>query len=72
MGNYIKPDPSSNRRRGPIVFTDQAAANYYLAGNVVEGRPELTGDNTRLFDRAEFTRVASWSRSRRSRSAFRM
>jgi pectate lyase len=54
VANYIKPGPSSNRRRGPIVFTDQAAASYYLSGNVVEGRPELTADNTRLFDRVEF------------------
>ena len=53
VANYIRPGPSSNRRRGPIVFTPQADARYYLTGNVVEGRPELTADNTRMFDRTE-------------------
>lgn len=53
VGNYIQPGPSSNRRRGPIVLTEQAQAAYWVAGNVVAGRPELTADNTKLFDRTE-------------------
>jgi pectate lyase len=47
--NYIRPGPSSDTRRGPIVLTDTAEVSYYVSGNLVEGRPELTGD--RLFDR---------------------
>ncbi len=53
VGNYIKPGPSSNRARAPIVFTDTADAKYFIAGNVVEGRPEWTADNRALFDRTE-------------------
>lgn len=53
VANYIRPGPSSNRRRGPIVLTDTASVTYYLDGNVVEHRPELTADNSKMFDRAE-------------------
>ena len=52
-GNYIQPGPSSNRRRGPIVLTPTAQATYWVAGNVVVTRPELTADNAKLFDRTE-------------------
>jgi len=53
VGNYIQPGPSSNRRRGIIVFTETAQARYWVEGNLVMGRPELTADNSKLFDRAE-------------------
>lgn len=53
VGNYLQPGPSSNRRRGPIVFTETAQARYWVSGNVVIGRPELTADNRKLFDRTE-------------------
>ena len=53
IGNYIRPGPSSNGRRGPIVFTDTADTKYFVEGNVVEGREDLTEDNRRLFDRTE-------------------
>lgn len=53
VGNYLQPGPSSHRRRGPIVFTDTAQARYWVEGNVVVGRPELTADNRKLFDRTE-------------------
>jgi len=52
VANYIRPGPSSNTRRGPIVLTDTAAVDYFVEGNVVEGRDELTADNRKLFDRA--------------------
>jgi pectate lyase len=51
VANYIRPGPSSNRTRGPIVLTDTAAVRYFVEGNVVEGRDALTKDNTGLFDR---------------------
>ncbi|MBI4874595.1 MAG: pectate lyase [Acidobacteria bacterium] len=53
VANYIRPGPSSNRKRGPIVLTDTAQVKYFLEGNVVEHRPELTADNSKLFDRTE-------------------
>ncbi len=53
VANYIRPGPSSNRQRGPIVLTDTASVKYYLQGNVVEHRPELTADNSKMFDRIE-------------------
>jgi pectate lyase len=52
VNNYIRPGPSSNVTRGPIVLTDTADVMYYVSGNVVDGRPELTADNTRMFDRS--------------------
>jgi pectate lyase len=53
VANYIRPGPSSNRTRGPIVLTDTAAVNYFVEGNVVEGRDALTKDNAGLFDRRQ-------------------
>ena len=53
VGNYIRPGPSSNRAKGPIVFTDTASATYYVKGNFVKGNAARTADNTKLFDRVE-------------------
>jgi pectate lyase len=53
VGNYVRPGPSSDTKRGVVVLTDTAAVSYYVAGNVVEGRPEVTADNRLLFDRVE-------------------
>jgi pectate lyase len=53
IANYIKPGPSS-QRRPPIVFTNQADAKYFVAGNVVAGQAEWSADNTQLFDRTTF------------------
>ncbi len=49
VANYIRPGPSSNRKRGIIVLTDKADAAFYLKDNLVEGglrlidRPEIKG-----------------------------
>ncbi len=51
VNNYIRPGASSNARRGPIVLTDTADVTYYLDGNLVDGRPELTHDGSAMFDR---------------------
>src|SRR5262245_45850078 len=51
VGNYIRAGASSSPQRGPIVLTDTADARFYLQGNVVDGRDDLTKDNARLFDR---------------------
>ena len=53
VGNSVRPGPSSDTTRGVIVLTETADASYYVAGNVVEGRPDVNGDNRRLFDRLE-------------------
>lgn len=53
VANYIRPGPSSNKQRGIIVLTDTAEVQYYLSGNIVEGRADLTHDNSKLFDRVE-------------------
>jgi len=53
VGNYIRPGLSSNRTRGTIVVTETSAVDYFVSGNVVDGRDELTRDNARLFDRRE-------------------
>jgi hypothetical protein len=53
VGNYIRPGPSSNRKRGIIVLTETAQVRYYVAGNVVEGRAEMNSDNRLLFERTK-------------------
>ena len=53
VGNYIRPGPSTTLKdrvpRAPIVLTETAAVTYFADGNVVEGRDDLTADNTKLF-----------------------
>jgi pectate lyase len=53
--NYIKRGPSSSKRK-PIVLKKTAteATRYYVSGNFVEGRPDLTVDNTAMFEPLEF------------------
>ncbi len=53
VNNYVRPGPGSNRARGIIVFTDTAEAEYFLAGNVVDGRDDWTADNAKMVDRVE-------------------
>jgi len=57
VGNYIRPGPSTTLKPGPkgsaprepIVLTATAAVSYFVEGNVIEGRDDLTADNTKLF-----------------------
>jgi hypothetical protein len=53
VGNYIRPGPSTHGGRAPIVLTDTAAVTYFVEGNVVEGRDDVTADNTKLFTPSE-------------------
>jgi pectate lyase len=55
IANYIKRGPSSSKRK-PIVLKKTAteATRYYVSGNFVEGRPDLTADNTAMFEPLEF------------------
>src|SRR5262249_10562656 len=53
VANYIRPRPASNARRRPTLLPDTADARFYLQGNVVDGRDDLTRNNAALFDRTE-------------------
>jgi len=53
VANYLRPGPSSRTKRGVIVLTDTADAGFYVDGNVVDGRPDVSADNSLLFDRIE-------------------
>lgn len=48
VGNYLKPGPESIRRP-PIVLTQRADVEYYLAGNIIEGWPEFAENDGRYF-----------------------
>lgn len=50
--NYIKPGPSSKPGAAPITLSKDAGegTQYYLEGNIVEGRPELGADPSRFFN----------------------
>lgn len=48
VGNYLKPGPESVRRP-PVVLTQSADVEYFLADNVVEGWPEFTENDGRFF-----------------------
>jgi pectate lyase len=53
VANYIRPGPSSKSTKGPIVLTKTANVKYYIKGNVVEASPEMTADNSKMFDPVE-------------------
>ncbi len=55
VNNYLRPGPSSSKRK-PIVMKQTATerTRYYVRGNAVEGRADLTADNTAMFDRIEY------------------
>jgi pectate lyase len=43
VANYLRPGPDSNMRP-PIALTKTADVAYFVEGNIVEGRPEVTGE----------------------------
>ncbi|MEI6948998.1 hypothetical protein V9K67_17565 [Paraflavisolibacter sp. H34] len=49
INNYLKPGPNSSDR-APIVLTETSQVKFYVAGNVVEGRPQFTARPAALFD----------------------
>ena len=53
VGNYIKPGPDSNRRRGPIVVANTTDARCYLRDNDIAGNDVLSLDNSAMFERWE-------------------
>ncbi len=52
VNNYLKPGPESSAR-APIVLVDTADVHYYLAGNVLEGRPAFAENGAAWFTPAE-------------------
>lgn len=42
VANYLRPGPSTDRKRAPIVLTNTADVRYYVDGNVVEGLPQFS------------------------------
>jgi len=51
--NYLKPGPDSSARP-PIVLTNTARVRYFVAGNLVEGRPQFDANGETLFTPSEF------------------
>jgi pectate lyase len=49
VANYIRPGPSTHTGRPPIVLTDTADVRYFVRGNVIDGRADLSADNSKLF-----------------------
>jgi hypothetical protein len=52
VANYLRPGPSSSLRP-PIVLTQTAAVQYFVEGNIVEGRPQFMKDAAAMFTPAE-------------------
>lgn len=50
--NYLKPGPESSARP-PILLTNTAHVRYFLAGNMVEGRPQYDANGEAWFSPAE-------------------
>ena len=48
VGNYLKPGPESSPRP-PIVLSPKSRVRYYVAGNVVEGRPRHSTNDAAMF-----------------------
>ncbi len=56
VNNYIRPGPSSSKRK-PIVLRKDTATErtrYFVQGNFVEGRPDLTSNNADMFEPLEY------------------
>ncbi|MGE5125139.1 MAG: alpha/beta hydrolase fold domain-containing protein [Betaproteobacteria bacterium] len=51
VANYVRPGPASDTRRGVVVLTPDADVGFHVTGNLAEGRPDVSADNTLLFER---------------------
>lgn len=49
VGNYLKPGPESSTAK-PIVLTKTSHVKFYLADNIVEGRPQHTAHPDSMFE----------------------
>ncbi|WP_156251616.1 Ig-like domain-containing protein [Pseudactinotalea terrae] len=46
VGNYYKPGPATLATIAPHIIEPYRGGSWYLAGNAVEGYPDITADNT--------------------------
>ncbi len=51
VGNYILPGPSTPPSPGLLMPTDAARLRFFLSGNLIEGRDEITSQQQGLFRR---------------------
>ncbi len=51
IANYLKPGPSSRPGRGTLSPTDKADTQFFVSGNIVAGRPEVSANQPGLFQR---------------------
>ncbi|MFB3829411.1 MAG: non-reducing end alpha-L-arabinofuranosidase family hydrolase [Bryobacteraceae bacterium] len=53
VANYLKPGPDSRASRAPIAISAEnpGVTEFYLDGNIMEQRADLTADNRRMTDR---------------------
>ncbi len=52
VANYIRPGPSS-KARTPITVGGPSDLHFYIRDNLVDGKDDLTADNTRFFHPVE-------------------
>ena len=45
VNNYYKPGPGTEHPREFLAVSDDGTSRYYVAGNLVEGQPDITADN---------------------------
>ena len=45
VDNYYKPGPATQNTREFLAVSDDGTSRYYVAGNRVEGEPDITADN---------------------------
>jgi pectate lyase len=53
VNNYVKPGPRSHLPGGIMHATNTANVKFYVAGNIILGRPDIMKDLTNLFDQVQ-------------------
>jgi len=53
VANYIRPGPNSTAKVPITIGPNRSEMDFYIRDNVVDGRDELTRDNTRFFSQVE-------------------
>ncbi|ONK09657.1 Ig-like domain-containing protein [Streptomyces sp. MP131-18] len=48
--NYYKPGPDTVAEIAPVLVAPGRGGSWYVAGNVIEGHPDITADNARGVD----------------------
>jgi pectate lyase len=58
VDNYIRRGPSS-KARTPITIGPNSDIQFFIRGNIYDGNPALTADNTKFFNATEFPETNS-------------